>query len=88
MNVQHSLPSTSIPFSGTSKDASEIIAKISTFEDNLQSSLKEVFNSFQKDALKVVFYLHSSRNRISVVNFLIQDNISNGIVMHIKWLIQ
>lgn len=53
MNVQHSLPITSLALSGSSNDASVIMGRIGTFEDNLQSSLKEVFNSFQKDALKV-----------------------------------
>lgn len=53
MNVHRELSPITIPFDNRS--GSEIIKAIGSFEDNLQTSLKEVFSSMQKDALKVEF---------------------------------
>lgn len=51
MTVHRELSPITLAFS--EKAADEVIQAIGSFEDSLQTSLKEVFSSLQKDALKV-----------------------------------
>lgn len=79
-NVQMSVHKELSPLSITLDDkaAVKVIQEISSFEDSLQTHLKEVFSSMQKDALKVLFVQLLYHIRILDDNFLVLVNISNG----------
>lgn len=51
MSVHRELTPLSIPLD--ERASSNVIQAIASFEDSLQTNLKEVFSSMQKDALKV-----------------------------------